>query len=485
MIVGVSPTVQALLATSFTWGVTAAGAALVFLVPRGLSERKQRMLLDVALGFAAGVMLAASFWSLLAPALSAAEASGTYGAHGYLPVAAGLLLGAGFVYAADLLIPHGAGDAVTVLSQTRESHDGRSKKSDGYGSDDSSSSNTHHRSSSSALVQQPPLTRTMSMSRKRNASSGRLSDAMLDAMEAGGHELPPPHHLSERQQSNARKLKQSPPPPNANAPLTRQGSRSGKKGSAGNRSNARISEMVALDEDGEYNGSDTGNAAGSELLALNGSSSSSSSESIAISSVSAREKAQSWHRILLLVITIVIHNFPEGLAVGVGFGALETLQPGYEAGSVDGQTQESLLLSAVGGNATLALELEAARASSYAARFAEARTLAFGIGLQNFPEGLAVSLPLLRVGYSRWHAFMYGQLSGMVEPIGGLLGAALISFMSPLLPYALSFAAGAMIFVVVEELIPETRAPNGFPTMASGGLMIGFVVMMAMDVGLG
>jgi zinc transporter ZupT len=93
--------------------------------------------------------------------------------------------------------------------------------------------------------------------------------------------------------------------------------------------------------------------------------------------------------------------------------------------------------------------------------------------------GLAVSLPLLRVGYSRSKSFWYGQLSGMVEPIGGVLGAFLITFMQPLLPYALSFAAGAMIFVVVEDLIPETRSPGGFPTLASG------FVMMSMDVGLG
>jgi zinc transporter ZupT len=235
-------------------------------------------------------------------------------------------------------------------------------------------------------------------------------------------------------------------------------------------------------------------------------------------------KAQSWRRILLLVIAIVIHNFPEGMAVGVGFGALNDLQP-------------------VSGDAAAALspEEELSRQSAYAARFSEAVTLAFGIGLQNFPEGLAVSLPLLRVGFSRSTAFMYGQLSGMVEPLGGLLGAALVGLMQPILPYALAFAAGAMIFVVVEvrmahmrrtrgevfvqrrgsadgtssqaalllpthallpcsllacvcvlwcffvlqDLIPETRSPGGFPQLASAFVMVGFCTMMSMDVFFG
>ena len=136
-------------------------------------------------------------------------------------------------------------------------------------------------------------------------------------------------------------------------------------------------------------------------------------------------------------------------------------------------------------NSSQIAESVAHHSLEYQSRFSEARNLAIGIGLQNFPEGLAVSLPLLRVGYSRSKSFWYGQLSGMVEPVGGLLGAWLISYMQPLLPYALSFAAGAMIFVVCEDLIPETRAPGGFPTLASWFVMIGFVVMMAMDVGLG
>ncbi len=154
----------------------------------------------------------------------------------------------------------------------------------------------------------------------------------------------------------------------------------------------------------------------------------------------------SWQRSVLLVLAITIHNIPEGLAVGVAFGAL--------AHSPD----MSVLVGAM--------------------------VLAFGIGLQNFPEGAAVSIPLRREGFSRWKAFNYGQLSGIVEPISGVLGAYLVLSITPILPYALSFAAGAMIFVVVEELIPESQRGNetDFSTI---GAMIGFAVMMSLDVALG
>ncbi len=162
------------------------------------------------------------------------------------------------------------------------------------------------------------------------------------------------------------------------------------------------------------------------------------------------EKAEgiktSWQRSVLLVTAITMHNIPEGLAVGVAFGAL--------AYSPDAAT----LTSAV--------------------------VLAIGIGLQNFPEGAAVSVPLRREGFSRRKAFFYGQLSGMVEPIAGVLGAALILYVAPILPYALSFAAGAMIFVVIEEIIPE--AQRGDETDYSTiGAMLGFAVMMTLDVALG
>ncbi len=154
----------------------------------------------------------------------------------------------------------------------------------------------------------------------------------------------------------------------------------------------------------------------------------------------------SWQRSILLVLSITLHNIPEGLAVGVAFGALAN---NPDVGMLSG-----------------------------------AIALAFGIGLQNFPEGAAVSVPLRREGFSRFKAFTYGQLSGVVEPIAGVLGAYLVLTVQPLLPYALSFAAGAMIFVVVEELIPESQTGNDthFSTI---GALLGFAVMMVLDVALG
>lgn len=153
-----------------------------------------------------------------------------------------------------------------------------------------------------------------------------------------------------------------------------------------------------------------------------------------------------WQRSILLVLAITLHNIPEGLAVGVAFGALaNNPDTGMLAGAI---------------------------------------ALAFGIGLQNFPEGAAVSIPLRREGFSRLKAFNYGQLSGIVEPIAGVIGAYLVLTITPLLPYALSFAAGAMIFVVVEELIPESQ--NGNETdFSTIGAMLGFAVMMLLDVALG
>jgi ZIP family zinc transporter len=153
----------------------------------------------------------------------------------------------------------------------------------------------------------------------------------------------------------------------------------------------------------------------------------------------------SWQRSILLVLAITLHNIPEGLAVGVAFGALAN--------------------------------------NSEIATLAGALALTIGIGLQNFPEGTAVSVPLRREGFSRLKAFNYGQLSGFVEPIAAILGAYLVMVVTPLLPYALAFAAGAMIFVVVEELIPESQRGDetDFSTI---GAMIGFTVMMILDVAL-
>ncbi|MFO7652594.1 MAG: ZIP family metal transporter [Candidatus Krumholzibacteriia bacterium] len=262
---GMSPILQAFLATLGTWGMTAAGAALVIFTRR-VSDRY----MDASMGFAAGVMIAASFWSLLAPSIAYAEAQG-YGEWKWLPPVIGFLAGAVFLRGIDRVLPHMHPDLRTVEG----------------------------------------------------------------------------------------------------VPTT-------------------------------------------------------------------------WQRATLLVLAITLHNIPEGLAVGVAFGA------------------------AAQGEATIGAAI----------------ALAVGIGLQNFPEGSAVSLPLRREGVSRGKAFWYGQLSGVVEPVAGVLGAWLVTTIAAVLPYALAFAAGAMIFVVAEELIPESQT-RGHGHMATAGLVLGFAVMMSLDVGLG
>ncbi len=261
------PIIQALFATCFTWGVTAAGAGLVYFM-----KRENRRFLDAMLGFTAGVMIAASFWSLLAPAIEMAEGGPV---PTWVPALVGFLSGGAFLWVADRLLPH----------------------------------------------------------------------VHLDAPDS------------------------------------------------------EIGEL------------------GTE-----------------------------WHRSTLLILAITLHNIPEGLAVGVAFGAA-ALNP-----------EAAPLIAAV--------------------------TLAIGIGLQNFPEGAAVSFPLRRAGLSRRRAFFWGQVSGSVEPIAGVLGAAMVTLWMPILPYALAFAAGAMIFVVVDEVIPESHR-HGNGADATIGAMLGFAVMMSLDVGLG
>jgi ZIP family zinc transporter len=152
------------------------------------------------------------------------------------------------------------------------------------------------------------------------------------------------------------------------------------------------------------------------------------------------------HRTTLLILAITLHNIPEGLAVGVLFGGIATDAP----------------QATIGGAVALAL----------------------GIGIQNFPEGLAVSMPLRREGVGKFKSFWYGQLSAIVEPIAAVVGAVAVGFFSSILPYALAFAAGAMIFVVIEEVVPETQRDN-FTDIAALGFIGGFILMMTLDVGLG
>ena len=263
-----SPVTQALLATLFTWGVTAAGASLVFFT-RALNQK----VMDSMLGFAAGVMIAASFWSLLAPGIEMAE---QLGHTPWLTAVIGFMAGGIFMRLTDRFLPH--------------LHPGLSiNKSEGV--------------------------------------------------------------------------------------------------------------------------------------------------------------KTSWQRSTLLVLAITLHNIPEGLAVGVAFGAVAAGLPS----------------ATIGG----------------------AIALANGIGIQNFPEGTAVSMPLRREGMSKWKSFLMGQASGIVEPIAGVLGAFFVLYMQHILPYALCFAAGAMIFVVVEELIPESQRNIAHIDLVTMATMTGFAVMMILDVALG
>jgi len=263
-----NPVMQAFLATLFTWGVTAAGAALVFM-KKTISPK----LLDAMLGFAAGVMIAASFWSLLNPGIEMAEQMGQTP---WLTAVIGFLGGGVFMRLTDRFLPH----------------------------------------------------------------------------------LHPGLKMDQREGIKT-----------------------------------------------------------------------------------------SWQRSTLLVLAITLHNIPEGLAVGVAFGAVSAGLPS----------------ATIGG----------------------AIALAIGIGIQNFPEGTAVSMPLRREGMSQWKSFMMGQFSGMVEPVAGILGALFVLVLQPVLPYALCFAAGAMIFVVVEELIPESQRVTANIDLVTMMTMVGFSLMMLLDVALG
>ncbi|XP_034268614.1 zinc transporter ZIP11 isoform X2 [Pantherophis guttatus] len=335
MILGYNPVWQALLGTLLTWGLTAAGSALVFIFSSG-----QRRILDGSLGFAAGVMLAASYWSLLEPAIELAEDSGKFGALAFLPVAVGFTLGAAFVYFTDLLI---SWLDINVSPQTSLAlnYDSRVIK------EKYEEQATDHQAYENELSIRIDKGENGEPYQRRKGAGQNQPD------------LPAVSHT----------LKDNVPVP----------------------------------------------------------------------------ASSSWRRIMLLIFAITIHNIPEGLAVGVGFGAV---------------------------------------GKSPSATFESARNLAIGIGIQNFPEGLAVSLPLHGAGFSTWRAFWYGQLSGMVEPLAGIFGAFAIVLAEPLLPYALAFAAGAMVYVVMDDIIPEAQI-SGNGKLASWTAILGFVVMMSLDVGLG
>ncbi|XP_017884944.1 zinc transporter ZIP11 isoform X1 [Ceratina calcarata] len=348
-----TPIKQALLGTLFTWALTAAGAALVIVI-RG----KQRKLLDISLGFAAGVMIAASYWSLLAPALEMAEKSKLYGAEGqfaFIPTGIGFLVGAAFVYGTDALI----------------------------------------------------------------SSLGIQSPNVLLAMQSVG---------TKQKRKIVAKLK-------SDEDLNNYDPYNGVQISDGNMYTRFESTTI----DGFYEQ----NARRRQVANTNG-----PAEQGDVGTVyedpNNECKNNQWRRVLLLIIAITVHNIPEGLAVGVGFAAI---------------------------------------GSSESATFENARNLAIGIGIQNFPEGLAVALPLQAAGISTFKSFWYGQLSGMVEPLAGVLGAAGVTLAEPALPYTLAFAAGAMIYVVIDDIIPEAHQ-SGNGKVASWAAVVGFLIMMSLDVGL-
>ncbi|NXS58685.1 S39AB protein, partial [Brachypteracias leptosomus] len=343
------PVLQAVLGTLLTWGLTAAGSALVFVFSSG-----QRRILDGSLGFAAGVMLAASYWSLLAPAIDMAEESGSFGAFSFFPVALGFALGAAFVYLADLLLPalgfSGPPHAAFALSCDQRVMKEKSEQERAHAVDSESE---------------------LSIRIGRAGLHPGKHPAIYQLLRENGEPY-------QRRRGMGSTLPDTPPA----FPVPRDG---------------------------------------------------------------ASPASSSWRRIMLLILAITIHNVPEGLAVGVGFGAI---------------------------------------GKSASATFQSARNLALGIGIQNFPEGLAVSLPLRGAGFSTWKAFWYGQLSGMVEPLAGVFGAFAVVVAEPLLPYALGFAAGAMVYVVMDDIIPEAQT-SGNGKLASWTSILGFVVMMSLDVGLG
>ncbi|CAH0694081.1 unnamed protein product [Spodoptera exigua] len=355
MIEGYGAVTQALLGTLLTWGLTAVGAGCVFFI-RG----KHRKLLDVSLGFAAGVMTAASYWSLLEPAINMCKRSHIYGSEGqyaFLPVAFGFLFGAVFVFGTDKFLDYLGINSTGMMITITKSKDSKEKLED--------------LEMMTALNRRP---------------SNNTSVVTMDPQQPGDFaDCISNQHTAQRR-----------------------------------RGHHHSHHSLKAGENGEGDRRDS-----------------------VTRTLEARQSQ--WKRIMLLVVAITVHNIPEGLAVGVSFGA---------AGSSD------------------------------EASFHTARNLALGIGIQNFPEGLAVSLPLQAAGFSVWRAFWYGQLSGMVEPVFGVLGAVAVAAAQPALPYALAFAAGAMIYVVADDIIPEANA-SGNGKLATWGCIIGFVVMMCLDVGLG
>ena len=373
MIPGYSRLVQALLGTGFGWFMTALGAAMVWpLEALGTTPARQRLFLDAALGASAGIMLAASYWSLLAPAIEEAEAIWPDQPNANWVVATvGFLLGGLVMVAAEEYLPD---DVVASMAPSN-----------------------------------------LAVAEVNSVREDEDQQAAADA-------------VAPRRRSSRRRRSTSKP--------TSSSSRKKKKTPAKKAPSAE----KFLDEEAR------------------------------------KRKLKSWKRILLLVIAISLHNAPEGGAVGVAFGALPEEHELEGGSSVAGAA-----------SAAAADKCEAAGCApppGLGMTFASAVNVAVGIGLQNFPEGLAVSLPLRREGCSIFTAFFWGQLSGMVELFSGFIGAYLVQYARVCLPLALAGAAGAMVYVVCSELIPEAHG-NGNDRAVNMGVMLGFALMMSMDVALG
>ncbi|CAG9530478.1 unnamed protein product [Cercopithifilaria johnstoni] len=367
MIRGWNTIPQAFVASLFTWGVTALGAAVVFFTPP--SNKK---LLDVSLGFAAGIMIAASFWSLLAPAIELSEID--MGSFAFLPVAVGFAAGSAFVYAADRMMPSCVLSEIAVVDLLKED-----------------------------VTVSPKVVKPLDVIVGESISMVKLKESNDNIARYGSAPAKTAGQISRRRTANNRIH------------------RTDDSTTSTNNTDGSTSDAATTAVTVEENGTRT------------------------IDKEHALIAPISWRRILLLIIAVTVHNIPEGLAVGVAFGSI-------------GKTAK--------------------------ATFESAFALSLGIGLQNFPEGLAVSLPLAAFGHTKMKSFFYGQLSGMVEPLGALAGSAAVILMEPVLPYALSFAAGAMIYVVLDDIIPEAQR-NGNGRLASISSVIGFLIMMALDVGLG
>lgn len=450
MLPGYGRITQALLGTLLTWGLTAAGACCVLFL-RG----NQRKYLDAALGFAAGVMVAASFWSLLNPAIEMAENSMLYGSFAFVPVTIGFLVGALFVFGCDLLITKfGLNTFNIILQISKNDEKDNSTNNDcpsiNYGTNklniiDDDGNEIHIPDDQHIRLEMLPASNVKTVhnsddsSNDSNDSSLHLTNiprisSFSDCLTAQ-HQNNPDRHQSisvdeyyrQRAKSNLNRksqsqdLKNTPKSVNSISSEPRR-----RKNSTFDLHNLSTTNHNARTEDDVHDPAEN-------LL-----------RETPANVAAAAAIAEQWKRIILLVIAITVHNIPEGLAVGVSFGAI---------GSTNSSTFES------------------------------ARNLAIGIGIQNFPEGLAVSLPLRAAGFSVWRALWYGQLSGMVEPIFGVLGAIAVTMVSLVLPYALAFAAGAMIYIVIDDILPEAHA-SGHGFIATWSAMIGFIVMMILDVAL-